>query len=63
MDNNALNLELAENVGEYFRLDNKQMDTIIKEVLKSVDQWQRFAAEIGISRGEQELMAAAFMNR
>lgn len=62
MDNNALDLELAKSVGEYFRLDNNQMDTIINEVLEVVDQWQTLAAEIGISRGEQELMGGAFIN-
>ncbi len=62
MDNNALDLELAKNVGEYFRLDNEQMDTIIEEVLDSISQWRKIANEIGISRAEQELMAAAFMD-
>jgi len=62
MENNALDLELAKSVGEYFRLDNKQMDNIIKEVLNSVRQWKTMADKIGISRGEQELMAAAFMD-
>ncbi|MFH6604467.1 type II toxin-antitoxin system HipA family toxin [Maribacter algicola] len=61
MDNNALDFELAKSVGEYFRLDNKQMDTIIEEVLESVGQWKEIAEKIGISRGEQELMAGAFM--
>ncbi|WP_341868410.1 hypothetical protein [Flavobacterium xinjiangense] len=30
-DNNALDFELAKNVGEYFRLNEKQMVTIIKK--------------------------------
>ena len=62
MDNNALDLELAKRVGEYFRLDDKQMDTIIEEVMASVSQWKKIANEIGIPRAEQELMAAAFMD-
>ena len=62
MENNSLDLELAKSVGEYFRLDDKQMDSIIKEVLNSVAQWKRIANKIGISRAEQELMAAAFGN-
>jgi serine/threonine-protein kinase HipA len=62
MDNNALDLDLTKSVGEYFRLDNKQMDIIIEEVLSSVGQWRNLATEIGISRGEQELMARAFMD-
>jgi len=62
MDNNALDLELAKSVGEYFRLNEKQMNLIIEEVLDVVGQWKKFANEIGISRAEQELMAAAFMD-
>lgn len=62
MENNALDLELAKSVGEYFRLDDKQMDSIIKEVLNSVAQWKRIAKEVGIPKTEQEIMAAAFMD-
>ncbi|HCO84711.1 MAG TPA: toxin HipA [Arenibacter sp.] len=62
MDNNALDLEQAKSVGEYFRLDDKKMDTIIEEVMASVSQWKKIANEIGIPRAEQELMAAAFMD-
>lgn len=61
MDNNALDLELAKRVGEYFRLDKKQMELIIEEVLYSVRQWKDIADEIEASRAEQELMATAFM--
>lgn len=61
MENNSLDLQFAKSVGEYFRLDNKQMNTIIEEVLNSVTQWKEIAEKIGISRGEQELMARAFM--
>ena len=62
MENNSLDLELAKSVGEYFRLDDKQMDSIIEEVLHSVAQWKKVADEIGISRAQQELMAAAFID-
>lgn len=62
MDNNALDLELAKSVGEYFRLDKKQMEVIIEEVLDSVRQWRTIADKIGIFRTEQELMAGAFMD-
>lgn len=60
IDNNGLDFELAKSVGEFFRLDPKQMDKIIKEVMKSVSQWQTIASKIGISRAEQELMKRAF---
>ena len=62
MENNSLDLELAKSVGEYFRLYKKQMDIIIEEVLHSVRQWKTIADKIGISRGERELMAGAFMD-
>ncbi len=61
MDSNSLSLELAKSIGDYFRLGNAQMDTIIEEVLQSVSRWKKIANEIGIPRGEQELMKAAFL--
>ncbi|MGE6221030.1 type II toxin-antitoxin system HipA family toxin [Nubsella zeaxanthinifaciens] len=60
MDNNALNLELAKSVGIFFRLTEKEMNTIIKEVLASVDNWRKIANQLGISRAEQEMMQGAF---
>jgi len=61
MDNNALDIDLAISVGEYFRLNNKQMDTIIKEVKTSVSHWKTIATKIGISKKEQLLMEKAFL--
>lgn len=60
MDNNDLDLELAKNVGEYFRLNKQQMEIIIQEVLQVTSNWKTIAKEIGISRSEQELMNKAF---
>ena len=57
---NALDLNLAKSVGQYFQLTNEQMDTIIGEVIASVRCWKKIATEIGISRAEQELMEGAF---
>ena len=59
-NNNALDIELAKSVGEYFRLNNNQMETIIQEVVAVVSQWKTMAKEIGISRNEMELMSKAF---
>ena len=59
-DNNALDFELAKSVGAYFRLNEKQMESIIKEVLAVTTNWKTLAKEIGISRTEQELMTKAF---
>ncbi|WP_417858787.1 type II toxin-antitoxin system HipA family toxin [Xanthomarina gelatinilytica] len=60
MDNNALDYDLAKSVGEFFRLDNEQMDKIIQEVLTVVGTWKEVAKEIGISNKEQNLMSKAF---
>lgn len=60
MHNNALDFDLAKSVGEYFRLNDSQMDSIIAEVLTAVKDWESIAKEIGVSRAEQELMRSAF---
>lgn len=60
MHNNALDFDLANSVGEYFRLNDSQMKNIIAEVLTAVKGWESIAKEIGISRAEQELMKSAF---
>lgn len=60
MDNNALDYDLVKSVGEFFRLDNKQMDNIIQEVLAVVATWKETAKEIGIPNKEQALMGRAF---
>ncbi|MDX6191937.1 HipA domain-containing protein [Flavobacterium sp. Fl-318] len=59
--NNELDFNLAKSVGEYFRLDDSQMDKIINEVIEAVSCWKVIAKKIGISRAEQELMTAAFI--
>jgi len=61
MDDNSLNLDLAKNVGIYFRLNESEMDKIIFEVQDAIGNWQDIASEIGIPRGEQELMKGAFL--
>jgi serine/threonine-protein kinase HipA len=60
MDNNQLDLDLAKQVGVYFRLCKNQMDEILDQVKSVVTEWKKLAGEIGISRGEQTLMAPAF---
>lgn len=62
MDDNTLNLELAKSVAVYFRLNETEMDSIILEVQNAVSNWRNIASEIGISRGEQEMMRGAFLN-
>jgi len=60
-NNNALSFELAYSVGDYFRLNKNQMDTIVSDIETSVKNWENLANEIGIPRSEQELMRKAFM--
>jgi serine/threonine-protein kinase HipA len=60
---NALNVDLAKSVSEYFQLSSLEMDTIIYEVLTAIKCWKTEATAIGIPRIEQELMAQAFMER
>jgi len=60
MDKNALDYELAKSVGEYFRLENNQMDKIIQEVLSVVATWKVMAKKIGIPLKEQHLISKAF---
>lgn len=60
MHSNDLDFDLAKNVGEYFRLNETQMNNIIEEVIMSVKGWEAIAKEIGISRAEQGIMKSAF---
>ena len=60
-NDNSLDLDLVKSVGEFFQLDNAQMDAIIMEVKASVINWRKVAIELGIPRKEQELMLGAFL--
>ncbi len=60
MDNNALDLDLARSVGEFFMLDLTSMDKIISEVGFVVSDWRKYANSIGIPKTEQERMTPAF---
>jgi len=60
MNDNSLDFELAKSVGEFFQLDNKEMDVIINEVTIATTNWKPLADKIGITRQEQILMGSAF---
>lgn len=60
MDDNALDFDLAKSVGQYFRLSEKEMQTILDDVLSVVKNWKIMAKEIGIKNSEMQLMAGAF---
>jgi serine/threonine-protein kinase HipA len=57
---NSLSLELAKEVAEFFRVDEKEADKIIDEVKAAVATWPDVASGYGINRGEQEQMRPAF---
>lgn len=57
---NSLDLQLAMEVSEFFRLSEKRATQIIEEVLLAVANWRRVAIKHKISRVEQELKGMAF---
>lgn len=57
---NSLDLELAMEVSEYFRLSDERANKIIGEVKSAVSNWRQVANKYGISKIEQELKAMAF---
>ena len=59
-EDNSLNLDLAIDVCEFFRLSNERAIEIMNEVKTSVLNWKKIATKYGISRGEQELKSLAF---
>jgi len=59
-NDNSLNLDLAMEVAEYFRLDQEKAKGIKQQVLKNIEKWSLIAKKYSISKIEQELMAAAF---
>lgn len=63
MDDNALDFDLAKSAGEFFRLNENEMDAIIDEVITVVKDWKSIAKQIGIPKKEQLLMESAFKTK
>ena len=59
-NDNALDLELAKSVAEYFRIDLSEADNFIRSTKKIVNAWRNKADRLGISKVEQEMMKSAF---
>ena len=57
---NSLDFDLAKRVGQYFQLNEKKMDTILKKIIDVVKNWKTEATKIGITKAEINLMSAAF---
>ena len=60
-NDNSLDLNLAIEVAEYFRLKEKRAIEIIDNTKKAVSNWRTFVKKIGIPKEEQELMSTAFI--
>jgi serine/threonine-protein kinase HipA len=61
-NSNELNLELAIDVHEYFRLNTQQAKEIINTTKEAVSKWRMIASEYQIPKSEQDLKANAFQN-
>ena len=59
-DDNALELSLAMEVHEYFRLNQMGARAIMEEVKNAVRQWPELTKKYSIPSAEQELKAPAF---
>ncbi|QQE91323.1 type II toxin-antitoxin system HipA family toxin [Azotobacter chroococcum] len=57
---NALDLDLAREVAEYFRLSLKEADEIIEDFQGIVSQWRTIANGLRLPAREQDRMAEAF---
>ncbi len=57
---NSLNLDLAMEVADYFRLGGEEAHGIISHIRKVVCGWAAVANDLGISRTEQDRMRSAF---
>ena len=59
-EDNSLDLELALQVSEFFRLSEEMSIAIMDEVKSAVKSWRITATKYGIPRVEQEIKALAF---
>lgn len=59
-EDNSLDLNLAMDVSEYFRLTENRATEIMQEVVNAVSEWKVIANKYGLSRVEQELKSLAF---
>lgn len=57
---NALDIELALSVAEFFRIDKKKANQIINQTKSVVSNWRGYAKNYGIGKTEQDRMSKAF---
>jgi serine/threonine-protein kinase HipA len=60
-DDNALDIGLALEVAEHFRLKPNRASEIIEEVTNRVSTWQKLAQKYKLPKSEQTLMESAFL--
>lgn len=60
LENNEPDIELAQSVGEYFSLTEKQMNGIIQQIKQSVSAWEEKANKLGIPPAQIRIMEPAF---
>jgi serine/threonine-protein kinase HipA len=60
LNDNALDIDLALSVIDYFRISKKTASTIIEQVKMSVRNWRQIAGKYNISKSEQDLKSMAF---
>jgi serine/threonine-protein kinase HipA len=59
---NELDLNLAREVAEKFRINKEKRETIIEKVTKAISHWKDIAGKLGISRSEILSMESAFLD-
>ena len=59
-DDNALEIDLALEVHEFFRLNKEDAMNIVRQVKTAVSRWPAIAKSYGISKTHQEIKAPAF---
>ncbi len=59
-NDNSLDVNLALDVADFFRVEKSKAEEIVKNMHETVNNWRSVATKYGLSRNEQELMAAAF---
>jgi serine/threonine-protein kinase HipA len=61
-ESNDLNLELAMEVIEDFRIDKAKAEKLILDIKTTVSKWPVIAKHLRISTSEQDRMAQAFLS-
>jgi serine/threonine-protein kinase HipA len=59
-NNNALDISLAKDVAEQFRITSKKANDIIKLIKKEISKWNTLAKKYKIPKEEQEIMSNSF---